>query len=225
MKPLVIKLGGSLAESGQLKGWLSVLARARRPVVVVPGGGPFADAVREAQPSFRYDDETAHRMALLAMHQMALAMIASEPRLVAAETLAEIERTARGRRIPIWMPERLADADKRIPRDWTITGDGLAARLAERLCTPVVLVKSCIADPSLSARALAKAGVVDRTFATIVNRAGLTWQIVGPGEQSELAELVDAAPGTKPRPISIRRRALGSTRRPPRGRARASKVK
>jgi aspartokinase-like uncharacterized kinase len=72
-------------------------------VVVVPGGGPFADAVRDMQAALRFPDDVAHDMALLAMHQMAEVMIALEPRFVAADTLVAITRAWRRRRIPVWL--------------------------------------------------------------------------------------------------------------------------
>ena len=74
MKPLVVKIGGSLVETGRLREILAIVARAQRPTVIVPGGGPFADAVRNAQAEFGFSDEAAHRMAILAMHQTALLM-------------------------------------------------------------------------------------------------------------------------------------------------------
>ena len=48
--PLVVKLGGSLHASPALAHWLTALKRYPRPLTIVPGGGPFADAVRAAQP-------------------------------------------------------------------------------------------------------------------------------------------------------------------------------
>ena len=63
----VVKLGGSFAGSVELPAWLDALARCAGRVVVVPGGGPFAEAVRAAQPKMRFDDHAAHRMAVLAM--------------------------------------------------------------------------------------------------------------------------------------------------------------
>src|SRR5690606_13928197 len=141
--PVVLKLGGSLAESGRLRVLLALVSRARRSVVVVPGGGAFADAVRETQHALGFSDEAAHDMALLAMHQMADAMIALEPRLMGAETLIGIARAWHRRRIPVWLPASLCAGDRLIPRDWSITSDGLAARLAERLGdVELVLVKS-----------------------------------------------------------------------------------
>lgn len=194
MTALVLKLGGSLAESGRLRAVLALVRRAHRPVVVVPGGGPFADAVRQSQADLGFSDAAAHDMAILAMHQMAQTMIAIEPRLVAADTLVGMALAWRKQRIPVWLPAKLCAGDQRIPRDWSITSDGLAARLAERLGgVDLVVVKSCTVKRTASAATLARQGVVDPTFAAIVARANLAWRIVGPGGEAELASLLEAA--------------------------------
>jgi aspartokinase-like uncharacterized kinase len=224
--PVVLKLGGSLAESGRLRALLAIVRRARRDVVVVPGGGPFADAVREMQSSLRFSDEAAHEMALLAMHQMAEAMIAIEPRLVAADTLVAIARAWHRRRIPIWLPTKLCAGDRRIPRNWTITSDGLAARLAERLAdVELVLVKSRTVRRTASAKTLARQNVVDPVFPLIVERADLAWRVLGPGEESVLSDMLDVAPLKKPQSLPARRRGQRSTARGVRGRAVASKAR
>ena len=46
--PLVVKLGGSLAESKRLASILKIVGASRQSCVIVPGGGAFADAVRAA---------------------------------------------------------------------------------------------------------------------------------------------------------------------------------
>ena len=71
----VVKLGGSLAFSDALRPWLDALSQCARHVVVVPGGGPFADAVRAAQPRMGFDDRAAHHMALSAMEQYGRALV------------------------------------------------------------------------------------------------------------------------------------------------------
>jgi hypothetical protein len=199
----VVKLGGSLAESRRLAHILELVAQARAPIVIVPGGGAFADAVRRAQADFGFSDASAHRMALLAMHQTGLMLAALEPRLKPVETLAGLKRTASGARIPVWLPLKLVERDGRIAADWSTTSDGLAARLAERLGrAPVVLVKSCRIPKCLSIAALAREGVVDPTFAAIVDRARLPWHVFGPGDEEALAALlkVNRCPSSSRRP-------------------------
>lgn len=214
MTPVVLKLGGSLAESGRLRALLALVSRARRSVVVVPGGGAFADAVRETQRSLGFSDEAAHDMALLAMHQMADAMIAREPRLMGAETLFGIARAWHRRRIPVWLPASLCAGDRRIPRDWSITSDGLAARLAERLGeVELVLVKSRTVRRTASARILARQGIVDPVFPEIVERADLAWRVLGPDDDGVLCDMLDVAERRSRNAPAQRRRPAGSAAR------------
>lgn len=209
--PLVVKLGGSLLGEARLGSVLALVGAATRPVVIVPGGGRFADAVREAQAALAFDDATAHRMALLAMHQTGFALAALEPRLLPAETLSEIALGLAAGRVPVWFPLRLCARDRRIPQDWSITSDGLAARLAEPLGAPtVLLVKSCAVPRDATLAALTDSGIVDPCFAEIVNRAALTWRVLGAGEDDALATALGMRSGSTP--VARRARASAGAR-------------
>ena len=188
---IVVKLGGSLARSVELKRWARLISRATRPVIVVPGGGSFANAVREAQSVHRFDDAVAHRMAILAMHQTGLMLIGLEKRLIACESVAQMRAALAVGRIPVWLPLSMADRDGAIPANWSITSDGLAARLAERIrASAVCLIKSRTVEARLDAETLARRGIVDEEFARIIVRAELSWRIFGPGEETVLSRLV-----------------------------------
>ncbi|HEY8219198.1 MAG TPA: uridylate kinase, partial [Methylobacter sp.] len=80
----VIKLGGSLSRTDALVNCLDAVEQnyQGRAVVIVPGGGAFADQVRLAQQHWQFDDNTAHHMALLAMQQMALMFKGLKPGFV-----------------------------------------------------------------------------------------------------------------------------------------------
>ena len=75
----VVKVGGGLAREagdGALRALCAQLAEvaARHALLLVPGGGEFADAVREHDRRFALRPETAHRMAILAMDQFGWAL-------------------------------------------------------------------------------------------------------------------------------------------------------
>ena len=72
--PTVVKIGGSYAFSLDLRRWTDAIAGCGRPRSSWPGGGPFADAVRAAQPRMGFDDAAAHHMAMLAMEQYGYAL-------------------------------------------------------------------------------------------------------------------------------------------------------
>ena len=189
--PVVVKLGGSLARSGRIAGLLKLVTRARVPVVLVPGGGVFSDLVRSAQEREGFSDAVAHDMAIEAMHRMAEVFLELQPGLACVESADEMKAAWDEGRVPVWLPENMCRDDDQIPRDWSITSDGLAARLAERLgASLVVLVKSRSVEPGASLGALAKDGIVDPQFGEIVARSSLPWRILGPGEEADLARIL-----------------------------------
>ena len=128
--PCILKLGGSLHDAPELGAWLKAVATVRGPPrILVPGGGPFADAVRAAQADMGFHDLAAHRMAILAMQQYGLALQAKEPRLVLAETEAQLRAVSAGHGA-VWLPWLLGRARRAIEASWEITSDSLALWLA-----------------------------------------------------------------------------------------------
>ncbi len=198
--PLVVKAGGSLVESGRLKHILVSIASARRPVVVVPGGGAFADAVREQQRQQGFDEAAAHRLAMLAMHQMADVYLEMCHRLRITDSVSGINEVLRSGFIPVWVPLPSLQGDASIPADWSITSDGIAARLAELLGgAPLALLKSVDVDGMETAPQLAQSGVIDAAFPIIAARAGLSWRIFGPADDTAFTALLDATTGDAPK--------------------------
>ena len=195
-RPLwIVKLGGSLAESAQLKAWLALLAAAAGTTVIVPGGGPFADQVRAAQQQSGFDDATAHHMALLAMEQYGRMLCGLQPGLAPAAGLAAIERTRRAGLVPVWMPTRLALGRPEIAATWDITSDSLAAWLAGALGgRRLLLVKLVdVAGDAVTAAALARRGIVDPAFPQFLLRSGSEAWCIGASRHAEMAAALRGA--------------------------------
>ena len=149
-----------------------MLAAGGSAVVVVPGGGPFADQVRALQKRRRFDDGAAHHMALLAMEQYGRMLAALEPRLRLAASRAELARARRAGLAAVWMPTSMVLADPRIAASWDITSDSLAAWLAGKLrARHLVLVKSIAVTNGATAADLARRGMVDPAFPAYLDRS------------------------------------------------------
>ena len=154
----VVKIGGSLAKYPEaLKRLCEEIGAVAREadILVVPGGGPFADAVRALQAKIGFSDEAAHSMALIAMRQYGLLLKELIPNSVGLRNIEECMRSkAAGRARVLLSFEELA-ADARLEKSWRVTSDTIALYIAHLLgASRVVLVKDVdgvyVEDPKKS---------------------------------------------------------------------------
>jgi len=138
----VIKVGGSLAEEPErliaLCAKLSVLAETYG-LVVVPGGGRFADVVRDSDKRFNLSSGVSHRMAILGMDQFGMLLAQITPNSCATYSLDE--QLAETEAVPVFLPSRLLFKEDPLKNSWDVTSDSIAAYVASRLqATKLVLV-------------------------------------------------------------------------------------
>jgi aspartokinase-like uncharacterized kinase len=185
----VVKLGGSYAFSPVLGDWLEMVARNAGHLVLVPGGGPFADAVREAQPKMGFDEAAAHHMALLGMEQYGRALVSLNETLALASSVAAIRRLLSAGKIPVWAPTIMVLGRADIPSSWDVTSDSLAAWLAGRLRARRLLLIKQIDPPAdpIAADDLVRHGIVDRAFVSSLRACGVEASIIGPAQHAAAA--------------------------------------
>ena len=189
--PVVVKLGGSFAFSAILTDWIRALTSCAGRVVIVPGGGPFADTVRTAQRRMGFDDRAAHLMSLLAMEQYGHALICCDALLQPAHSVECIERHLAAQRVPVWMPARMAAAAPDVEPSWRVTSDSLAAWLSGRIgAGRLILVKHVGALSGLECQNLVAKGVVDEAFPQYLRKAAVSASLVGSADHAILAAAI-----------------------------------
>jgi len=129
LRPLVIKIGGGLLRDEGLEGLRRACAEVnetatRRPVLVVPGGGQFADAVRAVDAQVGFADDIAHALALRAMDQLG-AILA--PMLPDAEPVADLVAP---RALGVLAVAPAFAGRPGVPESWAVTSDSLAVLAA-----------------------------------------------------------------------------------------------
>jgi dihydroneopterin aldolase len=193
IRPTIVKLGGSTARAAEMENWIAALASSKLPIVIVPGGGQFADQVRESQIYMDFSDTAAHAMAILAMEQFGQVILDRHERLVPARSLEEMVRAWAEGKVPVWLPSSLALPAPDIPASWDMTSDSLAAWLAGKLgAKALLLIKQTGAFfgsdtiDSLTAR-----GVVDAGFAAMLPD-GVDVHLAGPKDAAEAGALLAA---------------------------------
>ena len=139
----VIKVGGSLAENPAvlktLCTRLSEIAK-KHSIVVVPGGGKFADAVREFDQRYALSADAAHRMAILGMDQFGLLLAQIVPNSCATYSLSDAKQLSERKAVPIFLPSRLMFEENPLEASWDVTSDSIATYVASKLKADKVIL-------------------------------------------------------------------------------------
>jgi aspartokinase-like uncharacterized kinase len=188
-RPIVVKLGGSVVRSAELTAWLDAIAAAPRPIVVVPGGGALADEVRACQSQLGFGDASAHRMALLAMDQLAWAVAGLRQGFTVGATEAELRAALGQGSVAVWAPYALIAERTDIEESWRLTSDSLALWLAGRIgAERCYLIKSIARSRTqVSALQLAQDGIVDAAFPDMLKDIAVPAFLLCHGDQKAFA--------------------------------------
>ena len=202
----VVKVGGGLAREagdGALRALCTRIAEAgtRHPLLVVPGGAEFADAVREHDRRFSLRPRTAHWMAILAMDQFGWALADLIPGAARRVDLGSVHAGV----VSVLLPFALLAERDPLPASWAVTSDSIAAWVAgaagaERL----VLLKPVpglyptwppsgdpIARLTVDELAALRPAGVDEHLPAALRAAGVDTWVIGGHEPARLAELLD----------------------------------
>lgn len=117
---IVLKIGGSLFDSS--KALLRRVAAEGLDVLVVPGGGAFADVVRDVYGKCDLSDDAAHWMALLAMDQYGY--------YLSDGTGVPLSGKIGGKGTRIALAYEILRKDDALPHSWDVTSDTIAAWMA-----------------------------------------------------------------------------------------------
>jgi aspartokinase-like uncharacterized kinase len=129
MDPLVMKIGGSLL--GSVPKLVQVIRTfPQAPILIVPGGGPFADQVR----SLVVPEDASHWMAVAAMEQYGW--------YIASHGLPATESLQMPGSPHVFLPYRSMREQDPLPHSWDVTSDTIAAWVASVTHADLVLLKS-----------------------------------------------------------------------------------
>ncbi len=171
----VVKVGGSLESSPRIHELLGLLADyGQSNIVIVPGGGRFADRVRARQAEFKLDDVTAQVMAIHAMEQYAGVLCKLNSNLHPIVAIDEINDVVNKKAaVPVWLPGKLLDGQPDIPVGWQVTSDSLALWFAKEInAQALILIKSVINKTS-DVNELVESGYLDGYFPEMIERTNI----------------------------------------------------
>lgn len=126
--PLVVKVGGSLFD--RVVPLLGIFQEVGRPVLIVPGGGKFADLVRRLAVS----DTAGHWMAVAGMEQFGW--------YIASHGVPAVSGLVLPTEVTVLLPYCAMRESDPLPHSWNVTSDTIAAWVADELSTDLLLLKS-----------------------------------------------------------------------------------
>ena len=189
-----MKVGGSLLALPSLFDTvvqtIGVCARDCR-LLVVPGGGPFADVVRELDRSHGLSNDAAHWMAVSAMDQSALLVAERMDGGRAVHSLSGARAALAAGNVPVLAPSRWLKQSDPLPHTWDVTSDSIAAWVAGRVgAGHLVLVKPPgVGVCSSESSGVAIDGLVDPWFVKALPRS-MKWTIVPADDEAALFRAV-----------------------------------
>ena len=204
----VLKVGGSLSRGESLMSLCQAIGElgARYRLLVVPGGGEYADLARAHYRTYKLGETTAHRMAILAMDQYGCLLGDLLPGSSLVTDLPTAREQASRGGVPVLLPAALFNQVDPLPHSWQVTSDSIAAWVAGTLGAPrLILLKdvdglhaarSTPGEPpalieEMTTEALADhRGGVDEYLATVLAKWSIETWVINGGQPQRLAELL-----------------------------------
>ena len=193
MNAWAIKIGGSLYDSRDLIKWLLTIDEySARNIVIIPGGGPFADQVRQADEMHHLDQIHAHNMAVMSMQQYGTLLASLCPNMILANTTDKIHMAWQNSKTAIWEPYEMLRDECELDRTWDITSDSLSVWLANKLeLKNLLLIKS--SDDVLKEKSierLSDKNCIDPYFCQYVNLSNINVHVLHKSESSEFKNML-----------------------------------
>ncbi len=173
----IAKVGGSLLHwkglPAALNRWLSTQSIAR--TILVAGGGPFVDTVRNLDRRLRMSASESHWLAIRTMSLTAAVLSALIREAALIDDLGDsISKTDSGLFIfdPLVFLQQASSREHVLPESWAMTSDSIAAYIANCLqADELVLIKSTLPINCETWEETAGSGFVDEYFPQLINES------------------------------------------------------
>ncbi len=122
----IIKIGGSWVKNPALPKLINLLQKfIKQKLVIVPGGGVFADAVRDVFKVTDMEEETGHLLAMRAMETFAYYLKSLESDLFLTDQTKNFYR----KKLNVWLPVKKISIEADFIKNWDSTSDSISTWL------------------------------------------------------------------------------------------------
>jgi len=133
----LIKIGGSLTYHAEKL--LNELKQTDKPIIIIPGGGEFADVVRKLYEKTNLNDSGAHKLAILCVDLMGL-YFSEISGIETTDNLFDAKRILKENGKVIFLPSKLILSTDELPHSWDVTSDTIALYVAKFLNLEEIII-------------------------------------------------------------------------------------
>ncbi len=146
----VVKLGGSLFHEDAVKFCKSLVGK---NVLIICGGGEFANKIREYDAEIGFSDSASHKTAILCMDILGMLVVDKVDGAEAVYSLEDAKKVLNDGKLPILLPSKLFEYLDPLEHSWNVTSDSIAVYISWLLKTKILIVTNVDGiytdDPSL----------------------------------------------------------------------------
>ena len=158
----IIKIGGSWIKNSNLEKLIKLLVNLEnQKFVIIPGGGIFADSVREASKINNIPDNVSHFLALKSTEIFGYMIKSFERKINITESIDNFKEKN------LWLPSKILKNEKNFKKDWKSTSDSVATWLYSKISSRgLIFVKSISlgTNRSYNIKTLQKKKILDTNF-------------------------------------------------------------
>ncbi|MFX0004384.1 MAG: hypothetical protein ACFE9C_04535 [Candidatus Hodarchaeota archaeon] len=136
-KKAIFKIGGKILEDlDNLKSTISQLEQIYEEnliskIIIIPGGGSFANFIRKIYSELKFTEEIAHWMGIISMNYNGLELTKKFPNLQIIESYEKLKEKKKS--LCIFLPYEFIKANDKLPHSWDVTSDSIALFIAKEL--------------------------------------------------------------------------------------------
>lgn len=131
-----VKIGGSLFPHHAKKLLKKLLGE---EIIIIPGGGEFADKIREYNNKIGFSDTANHEAAILSMDIMGILLADLIKGAEATHTIKDARKIKKDGKIPILLPSRILHYIDPLKHSWKVTSDSIAFYISKLIDTKLLI--------------------------------------------------------------------------------------
>ena len=135
---IIAKIGGKIIENPQnLKNTLNQLKTLLldkeiiENIIIIPGGGSYANFIRKLDAKLEIGDELSHWMAIFAMNCNGIMICQKYNEIRCISDISELKKS--NKTISIFLPFDFLYQSDKLPHNWSVTSDSIAIYIASIL--------------------------------------------------------------------------------------------